>query len=316
MLARQPREVDDDDVEHRKGEDDEQHGDAQVEPRRRVDRTERAGSENHDHAEQPVDERHRPAIGGAEQEAAPPAPGVRAGADDREVDRHHRQHARRQIQRQAPEKDDRDDGERAAAVEESGRLDAGFGVVNERQEVGDVHVAAGLRAGDRELIEPGQATAGGRRRGRARDGRTAWPLRHGGRRIGWRRRALAEGDAFEEIGAIGGRRGCCADVNRPVRLERARRQALKIVAGLVAKPGRNHEVAGCGALVDRDLDADGELALEDRDLLIEAGDLDVDRGREHDFRRGDAGRRHDPELRRNQRRFAGLVRLDVVALGE
>jgi hypothetical protein len=41
---------------------------------------------------------------------------------------------------------------------------------------------------------------------------------------------------------------------------------------LVAKPGRNHEVAGGGALVDRDLDADGELALEDRDRLI-AGDL-------------------------------------------
>ena len=44
---------------------------------------------------------------------------LRAGADDREVDRDHRQHARREIQRQAAEKDEQQDRERSAALEES-----------------------------------------------------------------------------------------------------------------------------------------------------------------------------------------------------
>ena len=45
-------------------------GDAEVEPGRRVDRAERAGGEDDDEPEHAVDDCHRAAVGGAEQEAA------------------------------------------------------------------------------------------------------------------------------------------------------------------------------------------------------------------------------------------------------
>jgi hypothetical protein len=49
--ASEAREVDHQDVEHREGEDDEQDGDAEVEPRRRVDGAEGAGGEDHHQAD-------------------------------------------------------------------------------------------------------------------------------------------------------------------------------------------------------------------------------------------------------------------------
>ena len=53
------------DVEHRQGEGDEEHRDAEVEPRRGVDGAEGAGGEHDDQAEHAVDERHRAAVGQA-----------------------------------------------------------------------------------------------------------------------------------------------------------------------------------------------------------------------------------------------------------
>ena len=79
---------------------------------RRVDRAERARGENDDQAEHAVDHRHRAAVGRAEQEAAAPRSRLGAGADDRQVDRNHRQHARRQVEREAADEHDEEDGER------------------------------------------------------------------------------------------------------------------------------------------------------------------------------------------------------------
>ena len=89
-------------------------GDADVEPGGRVDRAERAGGENHDQAEHAVDQRHRAAVGRAEQEPALPRSRLRAGADDGQVDRDHRQHARREIEREAAGEHD-DENRRGAA---------------------------------------------------------------------------------------------------------------------------------------------------------------------------------------------------------
>ena len=71
------REVDHEHVEHRQAQDDEQHGDAEVEPGRGVDGAERARRENDDEAEHAVDDGHGAAVGRAEEESAaaaiPPA---------------------------------------------------------------------------------------------------------------------------------------------------------------------------------------------------------------------------------------------------
>jgi hypothetical protein len=95
------------------------------------DAAERAGREDHDEAEQAVDERHGAAVGRAEQESAPPAAGLRSGADDRQVDRDHRQHARRQVQRQAADEGDREDRGQTTADEPAVGSDTGFGVLHE-----------------------------------------------------------------------------------------------------------------------------------------------------------------------------------------
>ncbi len=150
--AAESREVHHDHVEHRQAEHDEQRGDAEVEPRRRIDRAERAGGEDDDDAEDAVDERHGATVDGAEEEAAAALRSLRTGADDRQVDGNHRQHARRQVERQAAEKHEREDGERSLAFEEPGLLDAAFGVADELQERVLVHVPAG-RAEDIELVE-------------------------------------------------------------------------------------------------------------------------------------------------------------------
>ena len=137
----------------------------EVEPRRRVDRAERAGGQDDDEPEDAVDDRHRGAVRGAEQKAPAARLRLRAGADDRQVDRDHRQDARRQVQREAAEQHEQQNGERAAPFEQAARLDAGLGVANEREEVGRAEVAA-RRAGDREAVEEGGVAAPGRHRRR------------------------------------------------------------------------------------------------------------------------------------------------------
>ena len=73
-------------------------------------------------------------------------------ADDREVDRDHRQDARRQVQCQPAEENEDDDGEGTAAVEESLLLDSSFGTMDEREE-GVTRDVAGSRAGDGESLQ-------------------------------------------------------------------------------------------------------------------------------------------------------------------
>ena len=119
---------------------------AEVEPGRRVDRAERAGRQDDDQAEHAVDQRHRGAVHAAEQEASRARPASGAGADDREVDRNHRQHARREVEREAAEEHEQQDRERPAAFEQSLLLDAGLRVSNERQEIVACDVAAGADA--------------------------------------------------------------------------------------------------------------------------------------------------------------------------
>ena len=92
-----------------------------------------------------VDDGHRRAVGRAEQKAAPPGAGLRARADDRQVDRDHRQHAGRQVQRQPAEQDDDEDRQRSPAFEQSLLRDALLGVVDELQEVVSAPISAGCR---------------------------------------------------------------------------------------------------------------------------------------------------------------------------
>ena len=86
---------------------------AEVEPRRRVDRAERAGGQDDDEPEDAVDDRHGGAVGGAKQEPPAARLRLRAGADDRQVDRDHRQDARGQVEREAPEQHEKQNRERA-----------------------------------------------------------------------------------------------------------------------------------------------------------------------------------------------------------
>src|SRR4029453_16898000 len=141
-----------------------------------------------------------------EQEAARPRrrrvadAALRAGPDDRQVDRNHRQHARREIERQAAEKHQEQDGNRAAALEHALVLHAALGVANEGEEVRCAEVAAGA-AEYGEVIELGQVGGG-----------VGGPWR---RLLGsgrpWRVRLFAatERDAIEELRRVGirGERG-------------------------------------------------------------------------------------------------------------
>ena len=77
---------------------------------------------------------------------------LRSRADDGEVDRNHRQHARREIQREAAKKHDQQNRERSAAFEEPALFDAGLGVVQLFEEV----VAASItskRSQNRKAVE-------------------------------------------------------------------------------------------------------------------------------------------------------------------
>ena len=76
--------------------------------------------------EHAVDERHRAAVDGPEQESRGRASTARRRPrpDNGKVDRDHRQDAGRQVEREAAKEDEREDRERSAALEESLRLHA------------------------------------------------------------------------------------------------------------------------------------------------------------------------------------------------
>ena len=156
QAAGKAREVDRKQVEHREPQHDEQQRDAEIEPRRRVDRSKRAGCENDDQTEHAVDERHRRAVHSAEQEAPPAGPGPGAGADDGQVDRNHRQHARREVQREPADEDEQQDRQRPATLEEPAPPDAVFRVADMLEEVVRPQIAAEVRpAEDVEFVEGG-----------------------------------------------------------------------------------------------------------------------------------------------------------------
>jgi hypothetical protein len=111
--------------------------------------------EDHDEAEDAVDERHRRAIREAQQEPALLRAGLGAGADDRQVDRHHRQHAGREIEGEAADEDDQQDRQRTTPLQHALLRHAGFGVTHELQEIvgGQVASRGALHA---ETIEGAQ----------------------------------------------------------------------------------------------------------------------------------------------------------------
>ena len=127
----------------------------EIEPGRGVDRAERARRQDDHESEHAVDDGHRRPVGRAEQEATAAPAGLRASADDREVDRDHREHAGREVQGQSADENDREHGERPAAFEQAALLHAGFRVADELDELGRARCVAG-RAEDREPVEERQ----------------------------------------------------------------------------------------------------------------------------------------------------------------
>ena len=269
-----------------------------VEPRRRVDGAERAGGENHDEPEHAVHDRHGRAVGGTEPEAATARSGLRAGADDGQIDRNHRQDARRQVQRQTSEEHQKQNRQRSAALEHALLLHAAFGIPDELQEVGRAQVAAG-RAEDRKPVQrrDGIATGRGGSRGRRVRASAGRHRRRGaeGRRC---RRArfltVAKGNGLEHVrmeclddGAGGD------DRDGPRGLRRDRDVAHRLVTGLVSKAGRDDEIALRGVAGDGHGDADGEIVFEDAEWLVGSALLQVRRCRKDQLRDGHAfGRRH------------------------
>ena len=92
------------------------------------------------------------AVGGAEQEPAAARRRLRARADDREIDRNHRQDARCQIERETADQHEQQDRQRPAALEHAAFFDAVLGVLDERQEIASPEVAA-CRAANLEAIQ-------------------------------------------------------------------------------------------------------------------------------------------------------------------
>ena len=299
------REVDGDDVEHRERQRDEQHGDAEVEPRRRVDRPERPRREDHDQTEHSVDEGHGDAVDAAEGEAAAARTGLRAGADDREIDGNHREHAGRQVEREAAEQHEQRDRDGPTAVEHPALRHAGFGIVNERYEGVGAHVPAG-RSTCLELLEQSEV----REVRGVRDVAVRWCGDSG-----WRLSA-AEGDPVDDVAMR--RRRCRSggnDLQCPGRGGGRRREARRVVAGLITNARGNLEHAGGRVRLDGELDANRKRPLEHRQRLAGAGLFQIDWRGKDNFLHRDAGGRVHRQLRRNEIRIAGLVRLDVVAVG-
>jgi hypothetical protein len=120
-----------------------QHGDAEIEPRRGIDGTERSRGQDDDEAEDAVNDSHRSAVRRTEQEAAAAGRGLGAGADDREIDRNHRQHARCEVQRETADQNQQQNRQRPAAFKHAALFDSGFGILDEGEEIGTALITAG-----------------------------------------------------------------------------------------------------------------------------------------------------------------------------
>jgi len=132
------------DIEHRQGQREEQHGNRAVEHGRGVDGAEDGTRQHHHQPQCAIDQRHAEAIHQAEAEARG-SRGIRAaGTDDGQVDGDHRQHAGREIEKEAADQDQEDGGQNAMAEVELA------GIV-EKQLPGGC-----LRRGRRSRIEKGQ----------------------------------------------------------------------------------------------------------------------------------------------------------------
>ena len=100
-------------------------------------------------------------VGAAEHEAAPPRPGARPGADDGQVDRDHREDARRQIESQAADEDQGDDRDRPAPLEPAPLRLPRLGALDEPEELVDVRVAGGTEQLElRQPLEAGRPVRG------------------------------------------------------------------------------------------------------------------------------------------------------------
>ncbi len=113
-----------------------------------------------------------------------------------------------------------------------------------------------------------------------------------------------------------GAAGLRNDANRPRHVRGERPETHLVVARLVAQTRRNHEIARGLTGGNLDTRADHELPLEDRERFGGALLFEVDRLREHDLQRFDAGRRLDPQNCRNQRGITRLIGLNVEAFGK
>ena len=307
--TRVTREVDTDDVEHREAEHDKEHGYPRVEPRRSIDRTEGARCENHHKPEHAVDERHRGAVGGAQKEPATTGAGLRARSDDCEVDGDHREYARGEIEGQPANQNNQQDCDWPASVEQTLRGDALFRISNELEEVFTADVAA-CRGEDREVLELLQnadIVCWTRRRRRAgqRNGR----LR--------RARAAAGRQPCEHVGS----RRCQCRAGRdyaqgPLGSRDRRLKAHLVVARLVSKTRRDHEVAHRHITGNLDFCPDDEFMLEHGERLGLAFLFEIGGMRVHELADPDARRGLNRQHGRNQRRIARLIRLNVQALGK
>ena len=141
--------------------------------------------------------------------------------------------------------------------------------MDEAQELVRVQVAA-VHAERGEAVQFRDAIARGRRRRRACSS-AARPRDHGAWRF-----AGAERDAREDrIGCTSGGLGASADFERPLSVEGGRRIAKVRVAGLIAQMEWHGGRAGLHALGDRELHADSERLLEDRERLVLTGLLQI-----------------------------------------
>ena len=236
----------------------------------------------------------------AEQQAALAAAGLRARADDREVDRNHRQHAGRQIEREAAEKDDGENRERSAGLRTRPSARRRLCVLDERRES---RRCSGSRRSLPATVKSsserrGRIGCGGRVFGRRPRTRTRQRRR---RRPRSRRVALAEWDAPEERRrcAASGRAArsidrtasmpsrACFGGSRPCR----RRPDSGVALAIVKVPG------GVEAGIDR-VDADDDVVLEDRERFRKSLDPEIRRWRKDDLAHAD-GRRIQPQRRRD-----------------
>ena len=106
------------------------------------------------------------------------------------------------------------------------------------------------------------------------------------------------------------------DLDGPRRTRRRRREARGVITCLVTKAHRHLERARRNSRRKRELDADRKRPLEHGERLIHTDLLEIDRRRKHHFLHGDAHRRINRQLGRDQIRVARFVRLDVEAFGK